>query len=397
MIYECSLSGANIRVVQDSTHLGQKARNRMLKDNIKLPMGSHVVSIDHLKKLVINVHKSVHGLTFSDVFPVDRMNYGSFEKVVQDRVINALREKVPDSEAAIQYLLTFRDIVGSFLQHDMKPLDRIFKMFRGVFVLRIWREFIISSRMYTLQQNFITYNTYMCVEINSKNLVELMKSMRNSPDQFLPPIFDSQACERAFRQFRSMGTTQFTKINFSILELIHMIGRVEVQNNINYCKLNIDGINLPHKRKGKTNIYELPTDSEIEITISKAKQEVLQIAEKFGMTPQNISNIDHFEFISRLSFNQNDDEIYADFNDEDHDEDNFIDHTLETFENADELVDLDEMDENSPLVCVEDENGDKKIISKSAYLWMITEPGLKMSNDRYKRFRISRKRKADET
>lgn len=86
----------------------------------------------------------------------------------------------------------------------------------------------------------------MCIEINARNLIRfaivVSQKFRNrgEPEMFLPPIFDSQACEKLFRRFRSMGTTNFTKINFSILELIHMVGRVEVQTDIAYCQLNIE-------------------------------------------------------------------------------------------------------------------------------------------------------------
>lgn len=145
MVYQNSLLNG-IRVTQDTIHICSKGRNRLLKFGIKLPMGTHEVSIDHLRMLVKNVQKSVHGLTFSDVFPIDRMNYGSFEKIVKDRVISALRDQIPRSEATAQYLLTFRDISNSFLLFDLEPLDRLFLIWRSLFFLRIWRAFIRNSR-----------------------------------------------------------------------------------------------------------------------------------------------------------------------------------------------------------------------------------------------------------
>lgn len=122
MVYENSLM-TGIEVTQDITHTCGKARNRM-KD-IKLPMGSHEVSIEHLRRLVQNEQKSVHGLTFGDIFPIDRMNYGSFEKVIADRVLDALRDRIANSEGTVRYLLTFRDIADSFLKHDLTPLHRL--------------------------------------------------------------------------------------------------------------------------------------------------------------------------------------------------------------------------------------------------------------------------------
>lgn len=424
MVYEVSLTkDMSFFVTQDIIHTVNKGRNRLLKKDIKLPMGNHTVSINHLQQLLRYVHKSVHGLSHSDVFPVDRMNYHSFQKITQDRVIRALQERITNSEGTVQYLLVFRDIANSFQQFDLKPLNRIHLIFRSLYFLRIWRKFIVNSSSYTLMDNFITHNTYTCVEINAKNLVSLVKKFRNrnTPEEFLPAFFDSQECEKLFRVFRSMGTTQFTKINFSLLELIHMVGRLEVENDIVYCKLSVEGVNLPHQRKEKTTIYELPSDDQIFDEIAIAKKEALQIARNLGMMV-NESEIDEFQFTSRLQFNEDDENIDEDLyqeyeNDLDMDMDidieNIMENTWENIMENDEEhsnesmnnlnIDLSDehMDEcpdgllatgspinpNSPLVYVMDENGEQKIIPKSHLVWMITEPSTKMSNDRLKRFK----------
>lgn len=309
MIYEATLPNeTNIAVSQDGLHIATKARNLLLNEK-KLPMGTHSVSIEHLRKLLTSVHKSVHWLSYMDVYPTDRMNYTSFEKLVQDRAINALKENVPDSDATVQYLETFRDIVNSFTKYDLKPLDRIKLLWRGVFFLRFWRRYIDSSRTYTLSENFLTSNIYMCVEINAKCLIRMMKLFRdrNTPEMFLPTLFDSQTCERIFRLFRSMSTTQYTKINFSLLELIHTIGRIEVLNDIAYSKLNIDGVEFPNKRNKKTTIYKLPTDEKIEETIKHAKEEAFKSAIQFGICdPDEIDTISCFEFKSKLRIDNND-------------------------------------------------------------------------------------------
>lgn len=56
----------------------------------------------------------------------------------------------------------------------------------------------------------------------------------------------------------------------------------------------------------------------------------------------------------------------------------------------------DVLDPMSPLVYVIDENGERRLISKSSYLWMVTEPGVKLSNDRTRRFKsnVAKKRLA---
>lgn len=407
MIYESSLPNEiGITTTQDPIHIGGKSRNRLLKPNIKLPIGKCVVTIEHLRNLVKNVHKSVHGLTHSDIFPVDRMNYGSFEKMVQDRVLKALQIHVPGSEATIHYLRIFRDILNSFLEFDLKPLERVLQIWRSLFFLRIWREYIEKSPFYDLANNFITYNTYMGVEINANSLIQLIKLFRdrNTPEQFLPALFDSQTCERTFRLFRSTGTTQFTKINFTILDLIHMIGRNEVLNDISYCKLNIEGIEMPHKRKSKTIFYELPTNEELYDTIEKAKLEAIQIAQTFEIS--NHEQIGNFQFKSRLKLDQNEEEPHEIYEEEYYNEsmnsdlcmgDEIMDDIVEYHgaDNADELdLDLIEddnsyIDPNSPLLYVMDETGQKKLIPKSTFLWMLTGSKRKMTNNRLKRFQFN--------
>lgn len=84
---------------------------------------------------------------------------------------------------------------------------------------------------------------------------------------------DSQGCEKMFRTFRSMGTAQYTKINFSLYEVLHMTRRIEKRNEIAYISLADQKISFPNKCTGKTIIHSLPTDEEINATIEKAKHE----------------------------------------------------------------------------------------------------------------------------
>lgn len=435
MIYEASLLGRpsqgqidRIITTQDPVHIGTKGRNRMLKKDIKLPMGNMFATIDHLRKLLRTVPKHVHGLSHIDVFPIDRMNFTSFEKLIKNRVILALKEHITDSQATVQYLCIFRDIVNSFTNFDLTPLDRIFLVYRSCYFLRIWRHSIKSSRSYTLKDNFITYNAYMCAELNAFSLLHLLKKFReqNEPEKFLPTLFNSQSCEKIFRLFRSMGTTQFTKINFTLLELVHMIRRVECQNEIAYCKLNVEGIHLPHKRSDKTKIYELPNDTQIVDILDKAKSEAILFAKELGMNLG--TEIDHNKFFGEFIFKSNvtfDDEEDDNHNQDD-DETMFDSNQFNPFQEwdlrcehgfaynieggcehgcHDQLEvrksanmyhdhDHDYSGSSSGLNAVSrstvlfiDDTGDRKIIPKSTFVWMITENNGKMSNDRVKRFR----------
>lgn len=174
-------------VVQDPTHIGTKLRNRLLKIGISLPIGSYNVSINHLKNLVQNVQKSIHGLAIIDICPSDRMNFESFRKITDERVIDALKKYVPASDATVLYLKISREVTSSYLELDLSPLERVYRMFHGLYIFRIWREHIKTSRRLNISNNFISSNAYSCIEINARTLIMLIKKFRNEgkSEQFL--------------------------------------------------------------------------------------------------------------------------------------------------------------------------------------------------------------------
>lgn len=66
---------------------------------------------------------------------------------------------------------------------------------------------------------------------------------------------------------------------------------------------------------------------------------------------------------------------------------------VEDDEMMQELIDNENLDgqscdENSPYVIVRDENGIKRKIRKSTYIWMLSEPNERISNDRLRRVQV---------
>lgn len=378
--------------IQDTIHIATKLRNRLVNKSLKLMMGSYAVSAEHLTTLIRNKQKSVHCLNMSDASPVDRQNFASAERITKEKVLIALEKFVKNSEGTIKYLKICRDVTSSFLDHHITPLERILRMFRAVYFLRIWRKFIIASRSQTLGKNFLTKNAYDCIEANAKGLIELIKRFRdeNAPNLFIVPIFDSQTCEKTFRQLRSMGTVNFTRINFSLYDLLYMIRRTEVQNDIAYFKLAEHEVIFPlsHKRCQKTTVYELPSDHDIIEELKKAKETAVQDALALGMYSDDI---DEYEFKTNLDptiYDESDNELECDDLD-----DNELEDPLNA-ENIDPIipiVDEDETDETitseqqlnnehinpgSSFVSVVDENGKNVTIRKSYLIWLLTENGI---------------------
>lgn len=371
--------------VQDATHVATKLRNRILKPGIVLPMGSSHVSVEHLIRLLKDVQKSVHGLSQTDVCPVDRMNFKSFRKITDNRVIESLLQHVENSEATVQFLKLCKQVTFSYLDFELSPSDRIFHIWNGLYFLRIWRHHIKTSTAFRLQDNFISSNAYICIEMNARSLLSLIRKFRddNKPEHFLPSLFDSQTCERAFRQFRSMGSVEFTRINFSLYDLLHMIGRVEAQNEIAYIRLGNSGIEFPNKREGKSKVFSLPSEEEITATLSKAKEEAINTAHAFGM--QGI-DIDNFDIDTRLSIEESSD-----------DDMDIIDLAEQNSAN-DWSEQSDDSELQNAFTKILDENGVERIIRKSTFVWMLTDPSAPISKDRLRRFRtLAQKRKADDS
>lgn len=385
--------------VQDPSHLGAKLRNRKLRPTGTLPMGSKQISSGHLKILLREVSKNTHGLTRFDVCPDDRQNFGSLIKCMKLRVRNALKQFVPESEGTVFYLLLCEELTSSFMSKTMMPLERVEKCFHAIYFIRIWRKWILASG-YNLKSHFISRNAYVCCEINGANLLSFIKRLQNEPEKFQLPIFDSQGCERAFRQFRSMGSVNFTRINFTLLELLNMIRRIECQSDILYNKLSCFEIDFP-KLKAKTTsektiIYPLPTNEEVEECLERAKRQAISDAAKFEMYV-NEFDIDTWE-LPNTNVNVDDiicdDEFSADeFSDEESicsEDEPCTDADTNIFcDNDEEMEETPEETNNKWVTVVE--NGEEKFIRKGTLVWSLTESREKLSKDRLTRVQESSK------
>lgn len=397
--------------VQDTIHKVLKLRNKLLKISVHLPMGNKQVSVTHLKLLINNTSKDVHGLVLKDICPDDRQNFRSLEKTMESRVLQALNAKVPDSQATIMYLKLCSYIESAMDDLEMIPIERIRRLWFVVFFLRIWRKWIINSSKnrnsttkYTLKDNWITANAYQCIEINCHSIIHVMRKMREAgeDDLFLPFLFNSQTCEQSFRQLRSMTSMNWTKINFSILELSHMIGRLELQNDIIYFKLADVDIEFPRiaRKSGKFKHHPLPSDQEIKSVVEQAKKQAIAEALKFEMAVPPNDNIDcnlpnvNIDVDEMMSGESESDSEYEMHNDDpfrfDENDDVELSEILQQnlclrdYSNA--VEDCEDVDERSRFTKVTDKSGATKIVRKSAVVWLLSNSNKEtLSSDRLQR------------
>lgn len=190
--------------VQDLVHIGTKMRNFFLRTSYrkqKLPFGpNHYIHLNHLYDLLEKHSKDKHQLTMSILNPVDRQNFESVLRICDKKVISLLNSSVNKSEATAFFLESIRDILDSYMDPSLQPLQRIRILWYRIFVIRLWRRYLLSKKMHSLKHNFLTANCYSCIEMNGHSLIEIILYLRriNKPKLFLPSLFGSQQCEIFF-------------------------------------------------------------------------------------------------------------------------------------------------------------------------------------------------------
>ena len=123
-------------------------------------------------------------------------------------------------------------MVDSYLDKKLDALSRLEKAWYAVFFMRYWRQWLLLKPEYTLNNNLITTNAYMCIELNAHALVTFLMTVRDSPSEntFVPWLLGSQSCERMFRTARSLSSTFSTIINFGMLGLLRRLNRIHIQS-----------------------------------------------------------------------------------------------------------------------------------------------------------------------
>lgn len=282
--------------VQDTTHIGTKLRNFMLKTKSnpeKLPFGRYFIDIEHLENLQRKCSKSEHLLCATTLNPDDRQNFSSVLRMCDEKVSDLLRKYVKNSEATAFFLDIMRDVIAAYMQPNLTPLERIQKIWFSLFVIRIWRAYILSTKNLTLKNNFLTQYCYICIELNAHSLVLLLFHLKekNKSEFFKPDLFSSQQCESLFRMVRSFTSTYSTVVNCSVKEILERINKIQLQGDI--ATHNAENFAFPRMTPsiitGNIKI-EMPTQKEIYDQIEKCKARAVQYATKIGLMKKKDKN-----------------------------------------------------------------------------------------------------------
>lgn len=380
--------------VQDTIHIGTKLRNRLLNTSVLLTIGNEIATIAHIRALLNSSPKEIHGLVFSDICPEDRQNFASLQKIMEIRVLKALENHIANSKATIKYLQLCKDVTSSFIEEDLRPIERVYRIWHSLYFLRCWRKWIQSMKNYSLAENFISLNAFTCIEINAHAVIDLILKLRSSQQQhlFRTQLFASQPCESIFRQMRSMGTANYTKINFTLNELLHMIARVEMMNKIIYSTKDIEFPRNKSDSRADSPI-DLPSDQDIYNIMIKAQTAALEEASQFGIVLK-ANDISECEIPIKKQAekaninpqpgksNDSSDEYFSEFED---------DVEIQTKDMPGERTEMEKLAELSKNKFVEiiNPDGSTQNVRKSTLIWILSESKDKLSSDRLERVRGS--------
>lgn len=392
--------------IQDPTHIGTKMRNFFLKtirNPSKLPFGKYFIQQSHLEFLIDNFTKDKHSLTPTILNPKDKQNFDSVLRMTDKSVIELLLQNVVGGCGTAKYLEIIRKIIDSFMDLTLKPLDRIYKIWYSVFMLRLWRCYVVNDKSLTLKENFMTTNCYSCVELNAHSLVFCLLRLKenNQSHHFIPSLFDSQPCEQMFRQVRSFTTTYSTVANCSVKEILCRISKIQLQNDIEVMESNL---HFPYHRSHKTRsieIFDLPRKNQIEERIECAKKDALMDGVRFGLVAKQIAyKLDISCKIKPIDYNENvkmkrkiTKNVKKSFNGKS-EKAVILKTVLKTslLKNFSEKVEGQKLSETSQYVEIQISSGKRIILKKTSLCWMLRQDYQKLSSDRLQRVQSEKKK-----
>jgi len=103
------------------------------------------------------------------------MNFRAAEKMCSDKVIE-LMKTIPYTNGTVAYLTVMQFVISAFNDHNINIKDRVYKMWFAVFFLRKWKLWITNNKSYSYTANFISINSYRCIEINAHAIIKLVNT-----------------------------------------------------------------------------------------------------------------------------------------------------------------------------------------------------------------------------
>ena len=405
--------------IQDTVHLGNKLKNRFFKKSIVLPMGNYTATSGGITALVEITRKDEHFLTETDLTLNDKMNFASTMNICHPRIWHLLEVNVPSSYATQMYLKIIFFTMQSMLSTKLTPLERIHCAWFGLFFVRMWRYWLFKQKNYSYIHNFISMNSYVCMELNAHGLLNMIFRCleENSFQHFLPWLFSSQPCEGFFRNLRSMTSTFSTVVNCSVLDALHKMERLQLMADINGFDFGPNEtihfprtrfLNASNEKQVKTFPELKKIDDPVSIeTIRKiileakndAQNEIKHLGMKVPLTAADKIQVDFHETASEDFFDDIDAEDVRRYEIADSNEIDSVDKDVEILSVLDKTLNLPDFAEkfpylkdDSPETVIKDSKGNPEVVKKSSLCWFFSNKNKKLSSDRNIRVREAESR-----
>lgn len=386
--------------IQDNPHILTKLRNiflRTFKHPEKLKFANFYIRTSHLVFLLNHVGKDNLPFRASDLNSTDKQNVDSARRICDPQVIMLLKEHLEASSVGtVTFLQIVRDITDAFTDRHLAPLERVAKMWYSLFLIRIWRQYIVSQRHLSVTKNFLTTNCYSCVELNAHGLIHLMIHLKNNnlDKWFIPFIFDSQACESFFRQVRSLTSVYHRAANCSVKEIIGRINRIELLNDI------ANRIDLKFPRMADRGdfpdsvVFELPTKEQIHEKISECQEAALDYAFEIGLLDDDTDEPILCQVQPLLPNPKN---LNVDRNPQEVNQDTF-ERTMNQLKGAKlnnfaKKINDNDISESSLYVKVHNDGSRRKVFKKPTVCWYLRREPYKLSSDRIQRVKAPKETK----
>ena len=239
---------------QDPIHICTKLRNRLLSPTAEMAIGNQRISLDILLALISTSNKLKHGLVKSDIYPRDKQNFASCEKISNNSVISTL-EEIPNSLATRLYLKLIRSVIVAYIDKVTSINDRLYHAWFTVFLCRIWWAWLLIERTHysneilpssssdhfsrtvgkSIRRFFITTTSFQSIKINAHQLTYLILLVIKGslPVESLQIfLFNSQTCESTFRSARATSGAFSSIVNFNVSQFLRRAQKLSILNRI---------------------------------------------------------------------------------------------------------------------------------------------------------------------
>lgn len=404
-LFKCGTNPCPPFYVQDHCHILTKLRNLFLK-SIECPkifkFGNSFVQQQHIEELLSHFDKDKHGLTSTCLNPIDRQNVESAKRICDRKVISLLKQMISGSEGTAQFLQIMSDVYSAFEDKNLQPLERVKKLWRSLFLVRIWRQFVLNHPGLTLKTNFMSSNCFYCIEQNAHSMVLILRYLRNEQLMHLysPSMYSSQPCESFYRQLRSLTPVGSTVVNCDMKGILDRISRIHLLNEISNDT--DSGFTYPKalnafKCSTQSKVESFPSDSEIINTIKQCKEEALIMAMNVGLIKESLKSNDSLCICPVIPYEYKmpkakkvNEQMCSDLRDEDSD----LFHVLYTktitasLKNFASKFGVQSIAETSSYVEIQG-NRNRLVFKKASVCWLLGKNSYKCSSDRVIRVRLN--------